>query len=771
MIQMRYPGKPLSSQEVSLMRLLCKSLVSHPAFLTLGSILLVVMLFFSGPRILDLTELTTYDLRLLSRGQVQPSPAVVMAVIDEKSLNTEGRWPWPRSKLATLVDLLSHDGARVIGFDIGFLEPDENSQLALLNQVAQKVDALAIHHPALTDFINESKKYADNDLALARAIQSSSAAVVLGYFFHMSEADLNYRLEQRDIDRQFRGISTSKYPFITYKEPAKHIAPFMRAYVPESNLEMFTEVAASAGYFNLQSDQDGVIRWMPLMLQGGEELFPPLAISVVWHYLGRPPLTVQVGRYGVDGIQMGKQFIPSDENGRLLMNYLGPPMTFPHFSISDILSGKLAKGTFTDKIVLVGATAAGISDIKSTPVSTVHPGVELHATVIDNILTQNFIMRPTWSRIYDLFAIITLGVLIGIALPRIGALKGLLFALALGVVYVGIAHWFFVNLGVWLNIVYPLLVLATSYTVLTVYDYVTEERERKQIKGAFEHYVSPDVIDEIMQYPEKLHLGGARRVLTVLFTDVQNFTTIAESMDSVKLVELLNEYLTAMTDIVLKYRGTLDKYIGDSIMAFYGAPIAREDHAFMACYTAIGMVEELHKLREVWADRKLPQLNMRIGIHMGEVTVGNMGSAKRFDYTVTGDTVNLASRLEGLNKAYGTTILLTEDTACVVERSFVLREIDMVQVVGRKQPVRIYELLAATGTSLPKVQEEAYSAYAAGLEAYRQQSWDKALELFQHSLALWPNDGPSLTMVERCQIYQQTSPPKEWDGVFAHTHK
>jgi len=310
-----------------------------------------------------------------------------------------------------------------------------------------------------------------------------------------------------------------------------------------------------------------------------------------------------------------------------------------------------------------------------------------------------------------------------------------------------------------------------NYTVLTVYDYVTEERQYKHIKGAFAHYVSPDVIDEIMQYPEKLNLGGERRVLTVLFSDVQNFTAIAESMDSTKLVELLNEYLTAMTDIVLKYRGTLDKYIGDAIMAFYGAPIAREDHAFMACYTAIGMVEELQKLREAWADRKLPQLNMRLGIHMGEATVGNMGSAKRFDYTVMGDTVNLASRLEGLNKAYGTAILLTEDTACVVERSFVLREIDMVQVVGRKRPVRIYELLAATGTSFPQEQEEAYRAYAAGLEAYRQQSWDKALELFHSSLALWPKDGPSQTMVERCQIYQQASPSEEWDGVFAHTHK
>jgi adenylate cyclase len=754
------------------MRCLVRSLFAiNPVSLTLGAILLVVTLFLSGIPILELIELKTYDLRFLSRGQLQPSPAVVMAVIDEKSLNTEGRWPWPRSKLAALVDLLSHDGASVIGLDIAFPEPDENSQLALLNQVAQQVDALAIQHPALTDFLNDRKKHADNDLTLAQAIKNSSATVVLGYFFHMSEADLNYRLEQHDIDRQLQRINSSKYPFITYSRQPRAIAPFFRAYAPESNLEMLTEAAASAGYFSLKNDQDGILRWMPLMLQGGEDLFPPLAVSTVWHYLGRPPLTVQVGHYGVEGVQMGNRFIPTDENGLLLINYLGPQKTFLHFSISDILSGKLAKGTFTDKIVLVGTTATGIYDLRSTPFSTVYPGAEVHATVIDNILTQNFLTKPTWMRIYDLLAVITLGALLGFTLPRMGALPGLLLVLGLCIGYIGMARWLFVNFRVWLNMVYPLLVLATNYTMLTVYHYVTEERERKKIQGAFEHYVSPEVIDEIMQHPEKLNLGGERRVLTVLFSDVQNFTAISESMDSAKLVALLNEYLTAMTTIVLKYRGTLDKYIGDAIMAFYGAPVAREDHAFMACYTAIGMLEELKKLREIWSVRKLPQINMRIGMHTGEVTVGNMGSAKRFDYTVMGDTVNLASRLEGLNKAYGTAILISEDTACLIEKCFLLREIDIVQVVGRKRPVRIYELLAATGTSLPKEQEKAYSAYATGLEAYRQQSWDNALELFKHSLALWPKDSPSRIMLERCQIYQQTPPPEEWDGVFEHTHK
>jgi adenylate cyclase len=350
------------------MRVAFTSLFSfNPVSLTLGTTLLVVLLFLSGTPLLDLIELKTYDLRLFSRGHVQPSPAVVLALIDEKSLNTEGRWPWPRSKLAALVDILSQDGARVIGFDIAFVEPDENSHLALLNQLSQHIDTLAIQHPQLADFLNERKKRADNDWVLANAIQNSSAAVVLGYFFHMRAADLNYQIAQEAIDQQLQRISTSKYPFIMYRAQPLAVAPLLRAYAPQSNLDILTQAASSSGYFILRSDRDGVIRWMPLTIQSGEDFFPPLAVLCAWHYLGTPSLTAQVGRYGVEGIQMGSRFIPTDQSGQLLINYLGPPKTFPHVSISDILSGKLPKGTFTEKIVLVGATAIGIHDLRSTP--------------------------------------------------------------------------------------------------------------------------------------------------------------------------------------------------------------------------------------------------------------------------------------------------------------------------------------------------------------------------------------------------------------------
>jgi adenylate cyclase len=753
------------------MRFLQSFFAINPVSLTLGTILLAVILFFSGTPILDLIELKTYDLRFLSRGQVQPSPAVVMALIDEKSLDTEGRWPWPRSKIATLVDILSQDGARVIGLDIGFSEPDENSQLAFINQFGQKVEALGIQHPQLAGFINASKQHADNDLTLANAIRNSSAAVVLGYFFHMSEADLNSRLEQQEIDRQLQRISASKYPFISYKEPALDAVPFLWAYAPESNLEMFTQAAAASGYFSLQNDQDGVVRWMPLIIQGGEDLFPPLPVLCAWHYLGKPQLTVQVGRYGVDGIQMGQRFIPTDETGQLLINYLGPPKTFAHFSISDILSGKLARGTFTDKIVLVGATATGTYDMRSTPFSTVYPGVEIHATIIDNILTQNFITKPRWSKIYDLFAIITLVALIGVVLPRLGALKGLLFAMGLFILHIVVARWLFVHAGVWLDMVYPLLGLAANYTVLTVYYYVTEERERKKIKGAFTHYVAPVVIEEMLKDPARLKLGGDEKVLTVLFSDLQGFTAASERYAPHQMIELLSEYYALMTEQIFAYGGMLKEYVGDELMAIFGAPIAQPDHAERACAAALAMREQRAALREAWIKIERPPLVARTGINSGLMLVGNLGSKYRFAYGVLGDHVNLGSRLEGLNKAYGTEILIGENTAQLVEKSFLLREIDLVRVVGREQPVRIYELLARAGTALPEEQEKALSSYAAGLEAYRQQRWVEALGLFEESLTLWRGDGPSRTMVERCQLYQKTPPPEAWDGVFEALYK
>jgi adenylate cyclase len=736
--------------------------------LTVGGILLVIALFAVSVPLLDLIELKAYDLRVRSRGKLEPSPSVVMAVIDEKSLDAEGRWPWPRSKLATLVDVLARDGAKVIGFDIGFSEADQNSELALVHELERTVDALGIRDRRLAEFITARERAADNDLALARAIRGSPAPVVLGYFFHKSQADLEYQLEPGEIARRLRLVAGSKYPLIAYRpgvDPTASI-PLTPAYAVEPSLERLSEAAASSGHFNVDPDPDGTLRRIPLVIRAGDALFPPLSILCAWHYLGRPSLTVAVGAHGVDGVQMGERFIPTDERGRLLVNYLGPEKTFPHVSVTDILAGRYEKGTFKDRIVLVGATAIGAHDLRSTPFSPVYPGVEVHATVIDNVVTGRFLAKPDWSTAYDLLAIIGLGAAIGIALPRMRALTGFLFSAGLFALYILIARWLFVRAGVWLDIVYPLLALAITYVALTVYYYVGEERQRKQIKETFRQYVPPLVVEALLKQPGRLKLGGEEKVLTVLFSDLEGFTTYSERYKPSEMIDMLSTYFGKMSEQVFANWGTLKEYVGDELMAIFGAPLEQADHAARACRTALAMRDARHALGAEWVKIGRPMLRARTGVNSGLMLVGNLGSRYRFAYGVLGDQVNLASRLEGLNRTYGTEILIGENTAQLVEGGFLLREVDMVRVKGRKQAVRVYELLAQSGTALPPEREKALSAYAGGLEAYRQRYWDEAQNLFQQALLLWPEDGPSRTMADRIRTHQTSPPPDDWDGAF-----
>jgi len=745
-----------------------KSIISiNPTSITITLTIFVLILFLFGVAILDLVELKTYDLQLISREVRKPSPQVVLAVIDEKSVNTEGRWPWPRAKIARLIDLLSQDGAKVIGFDIGFWEPDENTNLEFIGQFEQKIDSLKLKDDRIKEFIKKSKLNADNDLILANAIRKSRAKVVLGYFFYMSQAELNYQVEQKDIERQLKRIINSQYPLLMYDQQNITIDPFIRiAYIPEANLDILSQAAPSSGYFNVVPDpEDGIIRWMPLIIKCGEDIYGPLCIQSAWHYLDRPQLMVRVAYHGIEGIKMGERFIPTNEKGEMLINYLGPEKTFPHYSISDIIHGNLPKGTFNDKIVLVGATAIGIYDIRNTPLSPVYPGLEVHATVVDNILNKDFLEKPKWTEIYDALAILILGLLTGMAVRRVSALKGIFFSSVLFITYIWISRWLFIHWGIWVNIVYPLLALALIYTSLTVYRYLTEERERKKIKGAFTFYVSSSVVNEMLKHPEKLKLGGDRKELSVLFSDIRGFTTIAEGLTPEDLVHLLNEYLTVMTDIVFKYDGTLDKYMGDAIMAIYGAPLDLPDHPIKACQSALEMINELKRLNQKWIGEGKQPMDIGIGINTSPMMVGNMGSEQRFDFTVMGDSVNLGSRLEGANKSYKTNIIISEFTFDRVKNEFVCMELDSVRVKGKRQPVKIYNLVGYK--DLPDIQETVVNQFNQAVALYKKRKWDEAVHVFENITVMDANLYAAQVYIERCLDLKKNPPPADWDGVYA----
>ena len=477
-----------------------------------------------------------------------------------------------------------------------------------------------------------------------------------------------------------------------------------------------------------------------------------------------------VADYGVETVSLGKVAIPVDEMGRFMVNYRGPGKTFPHISITDILRGRVPPQTFRDRIVLVGATAMGIFDLRVTPFDNLFPGLEIHANIIDNILYQDFLRRPAWALIFDLAAMALVGLVLGLLLPRLRPLSGTVVTMILSVIYIFVCQYLFTRAGAWLNIVYPMLILILIYVSLTAYKYFTEERQKRFIKDAFSTYLAPSVVAQLIKSPDRLVLGGEERIITAFFSDVQGFTSISEAMTPKELVELLNEFLTEMTDVILGHEGTVDKFEGDAIIAFFGAPNTLPDHAARACKACIDMQKKLVRLRAKWKAENRPELKMRIGLNTGSAVVGNMGSRSRMDYTMMGDTVNTAARLEGVNKIYGTFTMISDATFSYAKDEIFVRELDSISVVGKGEPVVAYELIGYPDEVEDTV-KSVVRHYADGLLAYRNQRWEEAVSLFSEALSLAPDDGPSQTMLSRCRAFKDSPPGKDWDGVFTMTSK
>jgi adenylate cyclase len=395
--------------------------------------------------------------------------------------------------------------------------------------------------------------------------------------------------------------------------------------------------------------------------------------------------------------------------------------------------------------------------------------VEIHATVIDNILHQNFLTHSSFTHFMDICAIIFFGLAVGLLIPRLRPISGMIAAFLLVAAFVAVNFFVFFRFNIWLNLVYPFVTMAIIYLGITIYHYFKEEREKKKIRGAFQYYLTASVINEMLKDPAKLKLGGDKKDLTVLFSDIRGFTTISEKLTPEALVALLNEYLTAMTNEVFQHDGLLDKYMGDAIMAVFGAPLDQPDHAHRACLTALAMMKALRQLQKKWKDEGRPVFDIGIGINTGDMVVGNMGSEMRFDYTVMGDMVNLGSRLEGTNKEYGTNIIISEFTYEKVKDSICCRELDGVRVKGKIKPVKIYELLGEKKDEAKF--KDLIDAFAKGLAHYREEKWDEAIAAFLCVLDIRPGDFVSTMYMERCKNLKEHPPVEPWDGVFVMTKK
>jgi adenylate cyclase len=728
----------------------------------------LVFLYILAPRSIDILELKALDLRFFIRGPVKPGPDVVIAVIDEKSVDEIGRWPWPRSRIAELITKLSRDGAKSIGFDVGFFEPDENTNIKLIDRLSGEINRLGLHDATLESIFKQERDLADNDLILAEAIRESSTPVVLGYFFHITQDESVAHISPEQIKDKLNNVINGNYSFVRMSSPDLELGEgtFFNAFLPESNIPLLAQTAQASGYFNMFPDVDGTVRWVPMAIQCRDKYYQPLSLQALRFFLGNVPASLSVTDIGVETISVGSYKLPTDEMGRLLVNYRGPAQTFPHYPIADILADRCAPGTFQDKIVLVGATAVGIYDLRVTPFDSIFPGIEIHANVLDNILQQDFLVRPGWVAVLDLAAVVIIGLFLGLVLPHFSAIIGPLLGIGLTGV-LSVANYIMFTRGLWINFTYPLLTLILVYSAITVFRYVTEEREKKKIKGAFSYYVNPSVVTEMLKNPDMLKLGGDKRIMTVLFSDIRNFTTISERLEPEALVHLLNQYLTVMTDLVFKYDGLVDKYIGDAVMAVWGAPLVQPNHAMLACRSSLEMMAALEDLRKKWAaeDPNIPFIDIGIGLNSGPMVVGNMGSQTRFDYTVMGDAVNLGSRLEGANKQYGTHIIIGEVTYAQVNEALCCRELDSVAVKGKERPVCVYELLGEVG-QIPEEKLRLARAFHQGLFAYKNRQWDRAYSIFTALKGYYPEDKPTELYLERIRELKKSPPPADWDGVF-----
>lgn len=554
------------------------------------------------------------------------------------------------------------------------------------------------------------------------------------------------------------------------------------------------------GFFNAALDSDGTIRNSRLIVRTGNSYFPSISLKA---YLlasdQNAAITIDVnaatGRrevkeFGIASNETGETLsrIPTDGQGAIQINFAGPQKMFPHLSLAELLAPgddatieirrfqkdtgkwevvteKIKKSKWLkDKIFVVGATATGIYDLRVTPFEKNYPGAETHANVISNLVDRHFLRSWDGERAKMPLVLLVVGIVLSLTLAQLGAIGGLLITTTFMGIFVFLDKFYLFDNGIVVTIIWPMLLIAVVFVTLTFYRYFTEERGKKELRQTFQKYVSPAIVEEILSDPKNIELGGRKTNLTVMFSDVRGFTTISEKLDPRALSDLLNRYLTPMTELVFKNRGTLDKYMGDAIMSFFGAPIAYNDHAKHGCRCALQSLEKLFELQKQFEAQGLPAIDIGIGLNSGDVSVGNMGSETVRSYTVMGDAVNLASRLEGINKQYGTRIIISEFTYALVKDDFVCREVDWVRVKGKALPVKIFELIAEK--KAPGLMEEVLKWFDEGYAKYHQKAWTPAIEAFTKALNIKPDDEVSKLYLTRCQEYLVEPPPDDWDGVF-----
>jgi adenylate cyclase len=722
------------------------------------------------------------DYRFVLRGNIKPSGKIGILGIDEKSIQKFGRWPFTRSVYEQAFANLKKAGAEWIGFDVIWDKPElpllADAEAELSRFTSSRVDAQGV-----LKTIQALKENSRADQSLSRAIRDYGK-VVQGYmYFGKDEAENIAPLKGREFASMDLLMNSAVAAAIMPDGFDLNNYPELKVGAVITNTPMIAQSSSEFGFFNNEA-VDSVVRWASLLMSANNNLMPSVSLKMAANMTGRN-IVAMFGRIGVDELMLSNPeddadviSIPVDPlgGGQIMINHLGPTKTLTHISLADAWDDAFSdqeRRRIKGMSFLMGPTAMAINDIRANPFDSKFDGVENHATVIDNIVSKRFFKRPADIYKLEMRIVGIVGLIFSLVLiltsPLISAAA--VVAFYVGYYYLDKHLWF--SKGIWVYMGLPYIQITGMYMVVTFYRYLTEEREKKKIKGAFQHYLSPDVMNQVLDDPEKLKLGGERRECSVFFSDVRGFTTISESLPPEKLVELMNDYLSPMTEIILRSGGVLDKYIGDAIMAFWGAPIERPDQADVAAQVVLQMMEKLEELRRTFPQKGFPPIDIGCGVNTGFMSVGNMGSSERFAYTVMGDAVNLSARLESITKEYGVRSIFSEYTIKKLKNphSYLLRDMDDIVVKGKKEPVKIFELIHPMILRSEDQVRDLIGEFHLARDYYKQQKWDNAKNHLSKCLMIRPSDEPSQLYLERIEEFQASPPGDDWNGIYVFHHK
>ena len=727
----------------------------------LGLLILLVLLghsarFYQIPFINHLDALI-YDAKVRLTMPQSMDERVVILDIDEKSLAEQGRWPWGRDKLANLMNkLFDQYGVKLVGFDVVFAEPDESSGLKSLESLAKKELKEA---PVFQSVLKDLRPQLDYDARFAAALKNRP--IVLGYYFSSKDGGVSSGAAPEPVfpAGTFNGRRISFTQWVSFG----------------ANLSEFQKSAAGAGHFNpLVDPNDGISRRVPLLVEYKGQYYESLALAMVRNLLGNPAITPgypgnsPASYAAMEWLDLqttggGVMRIPVDENAATLIPYRGNQGSFPYISITDVLNDRVPKEKLAGRVIVVGTTAPGLMDLRATPVGAAYPGVEIHANLIAGMLDGALKHKPPYILGADVLTVLIAGAVMVFLLPMLSPFRATVVGIIVLLLLLS------VNFGFWhiSNVVLPLasgmIAIVLLYAMNMSWGYFVESRTKRQLTGLFGQYVPPELVEEMSRDPENYSMAGRKAELTVLFSDIRGFTTISEGLEPNELASLMNEYLGAMTLVVRKHRGTLDKYIGDAIMAFWGAPVDDPEHAKNAVLTGLEMHVALHELNKNLVARGWPELKIGVGVNTGPMTVGDMGSPVRQSYTVMGDAVNLGSRLEGITKQYGVGFIVGESTRELLKKELVFRELDRVRVKGKEDPVGIYEPVGEEG-KVSRDDLDEIKLWNQALRSYRSQDWDQSEVALMNLQRMKPRYLYDL-YVKRVEHLRKEPPGENWDGV------